>query len=278
MELVKMGRSETNIHPTAIIGEGAKIGKGVEIGPYVVIGENVALGDGCKVGPHVVIDGWTTIGKNCQFYPGASIGTTPQDLKYKGEKSFLTIGDNCTFREYCTVSVGTGENGETRIGSNCLFMAYTHVAHDCIVGNGVIMSNVATLAGHVTVEDRAVIGGLAAIHQFTKIGRNAMLGGGSLVSHDIPPFTIVAGYPAKVRGLNNVGMARAGISEEIRRELKKAFRMLYRNGLSLPDAVTLMEEQLNSSEEMDHFIRFLRNAERGVCRGPSRSGDKEEQE
>ena len=171
MELVKIERSETNIHQTAIIHEGAKIGKGVEVGPYVIVGPNV--------------DGWTTIGKNCRFYPGASIGTTPQDLKYKGEKSFLTIGDGCTFREYCTVSVGTGENGETRIGSNCLFMAYTHVAHDCVVGNGVIMSNVATLAGHVTVEDRAVIGGLAAIHQFTKIGRNAMLGGGSLVSHDI---------------------------------------------------------------------------------------------
>lgn len=277
MKLVKIERGETNIHPTAIIHEGAKIGRGVEIGPYSIIGPHVELGDGCKVGPHVVIDGWTTIGQNCQFSPSASVGTIPQDLKYKGEKSFLTIGDNCSFRESCTISVGTGENGETRIGSNCLFMAYTHVAHDCIIGNGVILSNVATLAGHVTIEDRVVIGGLAALHQFTKVGRNAMLGGGSLVSHDIPPFTITAGYPAKVRGLNNVGMARAGISEEVRRELKKAFRILYRSGLSLSEAVTRMEEQLNSSEELDHFIRFLRNAERGVCRGPSagKSGDRE---
>jgi len=275
MKLVKFERGDSNIHPTAIINEGAVIGKGVEIGPYAIIGSNVVVGDGCKIGPHVVIDGWTTIGKDCQFFPGASIGTAPQDLKFKGEKSSLFIGDGCTFREYCTISVGTGENGETRIGSNCLFMAYTHVAHDCIIGNGVIMSNVATLAGHVTVEDRVVIGGLAAVHQFTKIGRNAMLGGGSLVSHDIPPYTITAGYPAKVRGLNNVGMARAGVSEEIRREIKKAFRILYRRGLSLSEAIAEMEEQLSSSEELEHFIRFLRNAERGVCPAPSKGSERE---
>ncbi|MBP7247570.1 MAG: acyl-ACP--UDP-N-acetylglucosamine O-acyltransferase [Negativicutes bacterium] len=265
MELIKTKRSETSIHPTAIVEEGAVIGEGVEIGPYAVIGPNVQIGDGCKIGPHVVIAGSTMIGKNCRFSPGASIGSVPQDLKYKGEKSFLVIGDNCTFREYCTISLGTGENGETRIGSNCLFMAYTHVAHDCIVGNHVIMSNVATLAGHVSVEDRVVIGGLAAVHQFTKIGRNAMLGGGALVSHDVPPYTIVAGYPAKVRGLNNVGMARAGVSEQIRREIKKAFRILYRSSLSLSEAITQMEEQLVFSDELDHFVRFLRNAERGVC-------------
>lgn len=274
MELIKTKRGETSIHPTAIVEEGAIIGEGVEIGPYAVIGPNVQIGDGCKIAPHVVIAGWTMIGKNCQFFPGASIGSAPQDLKYKGEKSFLVIGDNCTFREYCTISLGTGENGETRIGSNCLFMAYTHVAHDCIVGNHVIMSNVATLAGHVTVEDRVVIGGLAAVHQFTKIGRNAMLGGGALVSHDVPPYTIVAGYPAKVRGLNNVGMARAGIPEEKRREIKKAFRILYRSSLGLAEAITQMEEQLSFSDELDHFVRFLRNAERGVCPA-QRSVDKD---
>lgn len=276
MEVEKMERGESVIHPTAIVEDGAVIGQGVKIGPYAIIGSHVKIGDGCTVGPHVVIQGWTTIGQDCEFFPGASIGTKPQDLKYKGEKSFLTIGDHCSFREYCTISVGTGENGETRIGSNCLFMAYTHVAHDCIIGNNVTMSNVATLAGHVVVEDRVVIGGLAATHQFTKIGRNAMLGGGSLVSHDIPPYALTAGYPAKVRGLNNVGLARAGISEEIRRELKKAYRILYRSGLSLSQAITRMEEELNASEEMDHLIRFLRNAERGICRGPSKGSENEE--
>ena len=276
MELVKLERGETSIHPTAIIYEGAKIGKGVKIGPYAIIGKDVEIGDGCEIGPHVVLDGWTTIGSGCKFFPGASIGLVPQDLKFKNEKSFLYIGDNCTFRESATVSRGTGENGETRIGSNCLFMAYTHVAHDCILGNHIIMSNVATLAGHVTIEDRVVIGGLSAVHQFTKIGRNAMIGGGSMVSQDIPPYTMVTGYPAKVRGLNNVGMARAGISEEIRREIKKAFRILYRSGLTLSEAVIRMEEELNSSEDVEHFVRFLRNAERGVCRVSNRGNSDRE--
>lgn len=254
------------IHETAIIEDGAIIGKNVVIGPYSVIKHDVVLGDGCIVGPHVVIHPYTYIGKDCRFFPGASIGGEPQDLKFYGEHSTTTIGDRCTFRECCTVSRATGEGNETRIGNDVLMMSYTHVAHNCIVGSNVIMSNVATLAGHVTVEDRAVIGGLAAVHQFCKVGRNAMIGGMSRISQDIPPFMLVSGDPAFVSGLNSVGMARAGIAPEIRKELKKAFRILYRSGLPLDEAVETMEQELESSEPVEHLMRFLRNVERGIIR------------
>lgn len=255
------------VHETAVVHPGARIGKDVEIGPYVVIGENVAIGDGTKIGPHVVIDGWTSIGKKCTIYPSVSIGAEPQDLKFRGEKSYVFIGDNTTIREFATVNRATGEDEETRIGSNCLLQAYTHVAHNCVVGNHVIMSNCATLAGHVIVEDRAVIGGLAGIHQFVKIGRNAMIGGLTKIVQDVPPFVIVDGNPAKVCGLNNVGLARAGVSEVAKRNLKKAYKTLYRSNLSLAQAIAVMEQELDSCEEVEHFLRFLRNAERGICRG-----------
>lgn len=256
------------IHETAVVHPGARIGKDVEIGPYAVIGENVLIGEGTKIGAHVVIDGWTSIGRNCVIFPSASIGTEPQDLKFKGEKSYVFIGDNTKIREFATVNRATGEGEETRIGNNCLMMAYTHVAHNCVVGNHVIMSNAATLAGHVIVEDRAVIGGLAGIHQFVKIGRNAMIGGASKVSQDVPPFVIVDGHPARVCGLNNVGISRAGISEVARKNIKKAYKILYRSGSSnLAQAIAVMEQELEMCEEVEHMLRFLRNAERGICRG-----------
>ena len=255
------------IHPTAIIDPQAKIGAGVKIGPYAVIGPHVTIGDGTEIMAHVVIDGWTTIGKNCRFFPSASIGSEPQDLKFKGEKSYVIIGDRSVFREYVTVSRATGEGEETRIGSDCLFHACTHVAHNCIIGNHVIMSNCAGLAGHVVVEDRVVIGGIAGVHQFVKIGRNSMIGGLAKVVQDIPPFVIADGQPARCIGLNSVGLSRAGIPENVRRELKKAFRLLYRSGLNLRDAIARMEEELDSSEETEHFLRFLRDADRGICRG-----------
>ena len=249
------------IHQTAIIEEGAVIGKNVTIGPYAVISHDTELGDGCVVGPHVVIHPYTYIGKDCRFFPGASIGGEPQDLKFEGEHSATVIGDRCTFRECCTVSRATGEGNETRLGNDILMMAYTHVAHNCIVGNNVIMSNVATLAGHVVVEDRAVIGGLAAVHQFC---RNAMVGGMSRISQDVPPFMLVSGDPAFVAGLNSVGLARAGMPLEIRSQLKKAFRILYRSGLPLEQAVETMEQELDSNEPVEHLMRFLRNVERGI--------------
>jgi len=245
----------------------------VEVGPYAVSGENVIIGDGTKIGAHAVIDGWTSIGKNCIIYPSASIGTEPQDLKFRGEKSYVFIGDETQIREFATVNRATGEGEETRIGSRCLLQAYTHVAHNCILGNNVIMSNCATLAGHVIVEDRAIISGLTGVHQFVKIGRNAFVGGASKVVQDVPPFVIVDGHPAKVCGLNNVGLARAGISELARRNLKKAYKILYRSNLTLPQAIAVMEQELDSCEEVEHFLRFLRNAERGICRGRRDEGE-----
>jgi UDP-N-acetylglucosamine acyltransferase len=254
------------IHETAVIYPGARIAKDVEIGPYSVIGENVQIGEGTKIGPHVVITGWTSIGKNCKIYQGASIGEEPQDLKFAGEKSYVFIGDRTRIRESATVHRATGEGEETRIGNDCLLMAYTHVAHNCVVGNNVIMSNAAMLAGHAVVEDRAVIGGITGVHQFVKIGRNAMIGGASKIVQDVVPYTIVDGHPAKVVGLNSVGISRAGIPIESRRNIKKAYKLLYRSGLSLPQAISMIEQEVDSCDEVEHFLRFLRNAERGICR------------
>lgn len=266
MILVGMEDITTNIHKTAVVHPKAQLGKDVRIGPGAVIGEHVTIGDGTVVGANAIIGGWTKIGNNCEIFPSASIGLEPQDLKFKGERSFVTIGDNTVFREFVTVSRATGEDEETRIGNNCLFQACTHVAHNCIVGNNVIMSNCAGLAGHVVVEDRVVIGGLAGVHQFVKIGRNSMVGGMSKVVQDIPPYIIVDGQPARVIGLNTVGLSRAGIDEAGRRNLKKAFRLIYRSGLSLASAIEEMEMQLDSTEEIENMLRFLRNAERGIVR------------
>ena len=254
------------IHETAVIYPGARLGRDVEVGPYSVIGENVFIGDGTKIGSHVVIEGWTTIGKDCQIHHGACVGNAPQDLKFKGEKTFVYIGDNTIIREFVTINRATGEGEETRIGSNCLLMGTVHIAHNCVIGNNVVISNHAGLAGHVTVEDRAIISGLSGVHQFVKIGRNAMVGGASKVVQDVPPFVIADGRPARVCGLNSVGLARAGLSEDVRRNLKRAYRILFRSGLKLSEAITTMEQELDSSEPVDHLLRFLRNVNRGICR------------
>ena len=254
------------IHETAVIYPGARLGRDVEVGPYSVIGENVFIGDGTKIGSHVVIEGWTTIGRECQIHHGACVGNAPQDLKFKGEKTFVYIGDNTVIREFVTINRATGEGEETRIGSNCLLMGTVHIAHNCVVGNNVVISNHAGLAGHVTVEDRAIISGLTGVHQFVKIGRNAMVGGASKVVQDVPPFVIADGRPARVCGLNSVGIARAGLSEDVRRNLKRAYRILFRSGLKLSEAITTMEQELDSSEPVDHLLRFLRNVNRGICR------------
>lgn len=258
--------SVSNIHRTAVVHPKAQIASGVTISPFAVIGEHVSIGEGTIIHPHVVIDGWTTVGKNCEIFPGASIGAIPQDLKFDGEKSYVVIGDNNSIRECVTINRATGEGEETKIGSNVLIMAYAHVAHNCIVGNNVIMANLVTLAGHVQLEDRAVIGGLTGVHQFVKIGRNAMIGGASRISQDIPPFITVNGNPPTVNGLNSLGLARAGISPEVRKNIKQAYKILYRSNLTLQEAIQTMEQDLDSSEEIEHFLRFLRNVERGICR------------
>lgn len=255
------------IHPTAIVHPNAKLGRNVVIGPYAIIGENVEIGDNCVIGPHVVIEGWTTIGTGNRFFHGGSIGCEPQDLKFKGEKSFLFIGDNNIFRENVTISRGTeGGGGETRIGNNNLFMAYSHVAHDCQLSNNIILGNCSALAGHVVVEDRAIISGLSGVHQFCKIGKMAMVGFSSKIVKDIPPFVLVDGNPAKVSGINVVGLRRNGIESHIRDEIKKAYRILYRSNQTISKAIEQMEQELQGIAEIDHFIRFLRSAERGILR------------
>lgn len=255
------------IHETAIVHPNAKIGRNVVIGPYAVIGEHVEIGDNCVIGPQVMIDGWTTIGSGNKFYHGASIGCEPQDLKFKGEKSFLVIGDNNIFRENVTVSRGTeGGGGETRIGSNNLFMAYSHVAHDCQVGSNIVLVNCSALAGHVVVEDRAIIGGLSGVVQFCKIGKMAMIGGQTKIVKDVPPYVLVDGNPAKVAGINVVGLRRNGISPEMRDEIKRAYRILYRSNLPINKAIETMEQELKGSPEIDHFIRFLLSTEKGIQR------------
>ena len=236
------------IHETAVVAPTARIARNVEIGPYAVISDHVQIGEGTKIGPHVVIKEWTQIGRDCHIFQGASIGEIPQDLKFKGEKSYTFIGDRTTIRECATVHRATGEGEETRIGDDCLLMAYTHIAHNCVLGNRIIMSNAAMLAGHAIVEDGVVIGGTSKLVQ------------------DVVPFTMVDGHPARAVGLNSVGISRAGIPIDVRRRIKQAYKILYRSGLNLTQAIAVIEQEVDSCEEVDHLLRFLRNAERGICR------------
>lgn len=256
---------KSHIHPTAVIAPGVILGENVTIEPYVVINSpHVVIEDQVTIKAHVYIDGYTTIGSGTTIYPSASIGTKTQDLKFKGEKTFVKIGKNCEIREFVTINSSCQENSVVEIGDHCLIMAYCHVAHNCTVGNRVIMSNNATLAGHVTVEDYAIIGGLTPIHQFVRIGRNAMVGGLSRVTHDIPPFTIGAGIPFKFGGLNLVGLKRNGFSLETRRELSKAFKLLYRSQLRFEQALELIEREVAPLPEVLHFLNFCRQTRRGL--------------
>lgn len=256
-----------DIHDTAIVHQGAKISKNVKIGPYSIIGENVEIGEGTEIGPHVVIRGWTRIGKNNKIFHGASIGFIPQDLKFDGEKSYLYIGDNNTIRENVTIHRGTEEGGgETRVGNNNLIMAYCHVAHDCKLGNHIVMGNAVNLAGHVVVEDHAVITGLTGVHQFVQIGSIAMVGAHSKVVKDVPPYILVDGHPARVNGINVVGLRRNGLKPELRSEIKRAYKILYRSNLNMDEAIQKMDQELDASKEIEHFLRFLRNVQRGICR------------
>lgn len=253
------------IHPTAIISKSASLSPDVQIGPYTVIGDYVQIGRACKIGPHCNIEGYTIIGDNNQIFTGAVIGSPPQDLKFKGEKSYLIIGNNNIIREYVTINPGTGEGGKTIIGNNNLIMAYAHIAHDCIIGDNVIIANVGTLAGHVVIEDKAIIGGLAAIHQFVRIGKFAIVGGCSKVVQDVPPFSTCDGHPAKVRGLNSIGLRRNNFSPETRSKLKQAFRILFYNGLPLNKASAIVEQRFATISEIRYLLDFIRNSERGIC-------------
>jgi UDP-N-acetylglucosamine acyltransferase len=254
------------VHPTAIIHPKAHIGSGCEIGPYCIIGENVTLGEKCKLHSHVVIDGHTTLGKENEIFPFASIGLKTQDLKWKGGITRTEIGDGNTFREYVTIHSATSDGEITRVGSRNTILAYCHIAHNCVVGDRIIMSNVATLAGHVTVEDSAVIGGLAAVHQFCRIGKMAMIGGCSKVVQDVPPFMMADGNPAETRTINKTGMERNGVSDEAQAALRHAYKILFREGLTVSNAITAVEEKLPPLPEVKHLIQFVRSSERGISK------------
>ena len=252
------------IHSTAVVDPGAELAANVEIGAYSIIGPHVRLGEDTRVMPHAFIDGHTTMGKNNVVYPFASIGTQTQDLKYSGGITGVEIGDDNTFREYVTINAATDDGDATRIGSGCLFMVYSHVAHDCIVGDRVIIANCGTLAGHVIVEDEVVIGGLCGIHQFVRLGRLSITGGCSKVVQDVPPFMMADGHPLAIRGINTVGMKRRGFSTEVLRDIKEAYRILYRKSLTPKKAVDEIRSTIASGEEIEHLVDFVVSSERGI--------------
>ena len=235
------------IHPTAIVHKGAKIHNTVEIGPYVVVGENVEIGKGCKVYSHAVI------------------GSPSQDLKYRGERTWVRIGEDTTIREFVTINGATGEGKETVVGNNCFLMAYVHIAHNCRLGDGVVMANCGTLAGHVEVEDKAIVGGLSAIHQFCRIGTLTLVGGCSKVVQDIPPYMIADGHPAKAQAVNMVGLKRNNAEDRVILGLKQAFKIIYRSGLNLSHALQKIEQEISPSAQVTRLVEFIKSSDRGIC-------------
>ena len=262
-----MTRVASLIHPSAVIALGAQLGPGVEIGPYSIIGPYVTIGENTWVGPHVVIDGRTTIGRENRIFQFASVGAIPQDKKYRGEESQLIIGDYNAIREFATLHTGTAGGGMiTRIGNHNLLMNYSHVAHDCQLGDQVVLANGATLAGHVIIEDYVTVGGLVAIHQFTRIGESALLAGGAMVSQNVPPYCIATGDRAHLNGLNLIGLKRRGFTAEEMTALKKSYRTLFAEGLPLKEAILRLREEHPASVVIAHLTEFLAESQRGVCR------------
>jgi len=255
-----------NIHPAAIVSKKAKLAEGVSVGHNSFITDNVTIGKGTKIGANCVIDGNTTIGAGCEIFTGACVGVRPQDLKYSGEKTYLEIGDNNIIREYCTFNPGTTEGSKTIIGNNNLFMAYAHVAHDCRVGNGCVIANNGTLAGHVTIEDKANVGGLVAIHQFVRVGMLSIIGGCSKVVQDIPPFSTCDGHPARVYGLNLIGLKRQNIPKESITQLNHAFKIAFGSGLSIKHSLGRVKKEIPQTREVAYLIEFIKNSSRGVTR------------
>jgi UDP-N-acetylglucosamine acyltransferase len=258
--------SASTIHPSAIIHPKAQIGSECQIGPFCVIGEYVVLGNRCRLHSHVVIDGHTTLGEANEIFPFACIGLRTQDLKWKGGTARTLIGDGNTIRESVTIHSATEDGATTVIGSNNNLLAYSHVAHDVRLGDHVVMSNVATLAGHVIVEDHAIVGGVAAIHQFCRIGKMSIIGGCSKVVQDVPPFMMVDGNPAETRTINKVGLERNGVSEEAKAALRQAHKILFRDGLTIPNALAKIEADLPKLPEVQHLVEFVRSSERGISR------------
>lgn len=255
------------IHPTAIIAPDVQLDEGVEIGPYSIIGNDVTIGKDTVIGPHTVIDNYTQIGEGCRIFQFCSIGAPPQDLKFGGEKTRVVIGNFNTIREFVTIHRSTlADIGVTILGDHNLIMAYCHIAHNCKLGDHVIMSNVATLAGHVHVEDYAIISGLTGVHQFSTIGAHSFIGGASGVARDVPPYTLANGNHAKLFGLNLIGLQRRDFSEQTIKALKEAYRIIFRSDMLLEAALEKAQKEVEDFPEVRHFIKFIKESKRGVCR------------
>lgn len=254
------------IHPSAIIDPAAEIAEGVDIGPFCIIHGNVKIGRGTKLHSSVVVGQWTEIGENNEIYPGAVIGVAPQDLRYSGERAYTRVGNRNVIREYVTVHRASDAEGMTSIGDDNLIMAYTHVAHNCILGNQIIIANSCGLAGHVEIEDMAVLGGMCGLHQFTRVGKLAMLGGMAQIRQDVPPFSMVDGQPARIFGMNIRGMQRRGINKDSRQALKGCYRLILQSGLNLTQALNSIRATIDPTDEVRHLIKFLENPSKmGVC-------------
>ena len=252
------------IHATAIVSSNAIIGDGVEIGPFAIIGDGCEVGDECQISPRVTLERDVKLGKGVKVGVGSVLGGPPQDLKYGGEQTTVEIADGTVIREYVTINRGTSQSFKTTVGQRCLLMSYVHLAHDCHIGNGVILGNSVQLAGHVIIEDKATLSGLSGVHQFGRIGRHAFIGGCSRVSKDVPPFLKAVGNPVKLYGLNSVGLQRSGFSEEVIRELKRAYRLFFRSELNLSQAIQRAEVELEMYPEVEELIRFVEASGRGV--------------
>ena len=254
------------IHKSTQISPKAELGNNVEIGPFTVIADDVIIGNDTIIGSNVMIDSGARIGEKCKIFHGAVLSTVPQDLKFENEKTTLEIGNNTTIREYATLNRGTTDHWKTVVGDNCLLMAYSHIAHDCTLGNNVIIANSVNMAGHVTIEDFVGIGGMVPIHQFVKIGKHTFIGGGFRVPKDVPPFILAMGEPLRYAGLNSVGLQRRGFSAESLQELKKAYKIFYRSNLTAEKAIEKIESELDQLQEIKELVRFLKSCDRGIIR------------
>lgn len=255
------------IHPTAIVHPKAELGKDVEIGPYSIVETDVTIDDGCLIQSHVVIDSGTRLGKEVKIAHGAVVGTAPQDLKYRGEKTFLEIGDRTTIREFATLNRGTDHSFKTVVGKDSLLMAYVHVAHDCVIGDHVVLSNAINMAGHVTIEDYVGIGGMTAIHQFVKIGRHCFVGGGVRVTKDVPPYVLATGEPLQYAGINKTGLERRGFTPDVLAEIKRAYKAIFRSPMTKAEALKDIKENMTMSPVIESIIRFAENTDRGMIKG-----------
>lgn len=255
------------IHSTAIVHPKAQLAEGVSIGPYSVIGEHVTIGRDTRIASHVLVEGWTTIGERNKLHSFSCIGTPPQDVGYKNEESYLIIGNDNVIREFATVHRATTKaDRKTEIGDKNYLMAYSHVAHDCKLGNSIIMANSAGLAGHIRIEDYAILGGIVGVHQYVRIGAYAMIGGQSAIVQDIPPYVSAAGNRAQLYGLNTIGLKRKGFSDEVIGDLKKAYKIIFRSGMTIDDAIKKVADEYPDSREVNYFIDFMRHSKRGVTR------------